>query len=1137
VSQKPQNSKAASSPKNLTEKQIRRIWTELKPQPLLDRLRAVAPGGKWTASGSRVSGCCPFHDETGPSFHIYLDRGYAKCFGCEKFTSNPIDLWAGIKQISRNDALTDLRNLFGLKFLSATANTMLEAWERHQLLKKRISQICHDTLVNAVANPTDPVYRFAQGTVTYLLQTRALPKDALPSLPMLGILPPLAQIYDALDQDAARENAARANAAAPGERVTKVTSLTSDAQAYLLSINPSWIGAIMFRLDLAPDVIGRLKVRRPDTKEMMMIKSEADESDDIGFFGLGWPLYRSLLGAQQKYVKGAYHVEGEFDALSIMARQVLAGGPGFVVVSGGGSGGSMQIDTLHQFGFEEVYLVGDAPHKKGNQLIGAWLPLTHKLRTRIFIGYSEFPGSGDPDEAVAQHELTRVQEVLLDTDNPNRFALPQDWCFEQVAPVLDALPAGDVAQQLAAASDWGRKLNNPAECDAFLTRCAEAYGIAPYLLKRAITAAADDEPGYIMRIVDVLSSQFAVVGQRATDSDRKLYLWYKAGKRIIQVRLADDTSLEHELGTTLGPTYQVFREKIGVPAFLEPSDLKKNKLQEQDKAFRWFLRQAILHMAYDAPDFNSAPHKGQGIHVERDPLGGPPTVYLVNGVDVYIGTFDQHNTMQWKLSEGPTHNGVVFDVGVHAPAQPFLPWIQKPADLDRATTLDPKALHQTLHRILDIGWTFKNHGLTVDFLAAHLLGVTVSDAFRRKVFLGIHADTSSGKSRLMMGLIAGADFPRIHLIAAAQGMSNFTAAGIRQMTHNSARPLCLDEFENEGLGNKKDKTITEVFEMYRSLVGENNTYTMGQRGGDAVTYTLNYPVFIAAINKAKKVQDANRTITVHMQRVPNRLDPVEILLQEYGADTLESLKKDLSIALLPHIATLQQTYREIEVEYGRSTKYHMDRRYFEGLFPALTMMRFLGLDYHQFLDDFYEANKEAFRFGAGYTDSIELFHNICHSPWIPAGGTDGEPRALVPLTQLLATQEERAKINSSNSGLYFDESSRILIVNWMTAQQVVLRHHTKYGQETNLWNLREMANRAPNAVPQDMLQSSGVLSRLRSYGIGAIPLVYLTGYYMADTIDTLGSDPITDQVPEAAPAATQAPPKDTVPHDNADFGD
>lgn len=1150
MSQKKPASKAGGPPKALSEKQIRRIWTDLKPQPLLDRLRALQPTAKWTASGARLSACCPYHDESTPSFHVYLDRGYAKCFGCEKFISNPLELWAHVNQKNRADALLDLRQTFGLKFLTGAVSAQLEAWERNQQVKRRIMEICHDELLHAIANPNDLKYQSAHAAVRYLLSVRALPRDTIPTLDMLGVLPPLGRVYDVLDADAKIENDRRAaEASAKGERVTKITSLTAEAQAYLQTANASWTGAVVFRLDVSPDAIGRLKLRRPDTRDYLFLPDAFEE--DLGFFGLGWSMYRSLLGSQQKYVQGAYFVEGEFDALSIMARQVEVGGPGFVTLASGGSSGGSQIDLLKHCGFDEVYLVSDAPNKKGDALITTWLPQVQQLRGRIFVGYDQFPGAGDPDEAAIKFGLDAITQTFLDTNNQALFVTPQDWCFAKVVPELDALAETDVRQLIEVAGNWGKLLKNAYECDAYVSQCHAEYGVPAHLLKREIVAKEENEPAFILRIVDVLSQLFTVVGQQATDNDRRLYLWHNEAKRIIQISLADDGSVERELGTTLGPSYEMFEEKIGIPAFLEPAEQIRagTYLQRQDQQYRWYLRQALTHMAMHAPDYHSAPHKGQGIHAIRDPLGGPPTLYIVNGRDVYHGAYDAHGKVAWRMTSGPTDNGVVFDVGLRTPQAPMFEFIEKPADLDRAYTLDPLECWQKLRDVLDIGWTFKDHKLTVDFLSAHLFSTTVSDAFRRKVFMGIHADTSAGKSRLLMGLIAGTDFPRIHLIAAARGMASYTAAGIRQTTNNSSRPLCLDEFEDEGLGDKKGRLTTEVFEMYRNLNGEGNRYTMGQRGGDPVTYTLDYPVFVAAINKAKKVQDANRMIGVYLKKVPNRADPQQVLIEKYGVEHFVQLKHDLAIALLPHIAALQDAYREIEIEYGRGqgAQLQYDQRYFEGMYPALATMKFLGLDYRSFLRDFFEANKEALSFSATHTDSTELFHYLCQSPKLVVHANDGgRDQAALSLVQLLGTAEQRAQIAQTNAGLYFDEVQQVLVVNWTAAVQVVLSQHPKYSRESNLYNLRDLANRAPNVMPIEEMHATGVLSRLKSQGIGAIPTGRLTGYKMRETIQNLSTSTNLDSLSDDAKPKTQGahfassavlpiPIKKAVSDDNVEF--
>jgi hypothetical protein len=1127
----PKASKSSNPAKNLTGKQLQRIWSELKPGPLLERLRAAQPSARWSASGSRLKALCPFHDDNNPSFHVYLDRGYAKCFGCEKFVSNPLELWAKIRGIGWSDALTDLKQHFGLKFLSASANNQLVAWERHQLMKRRIAAICHDELINSINSPNDPQYQTGQGAVKYLIEVRKIPLEAIPALPMLGVVPPLARMMELLAAEADVENTRRVSeAAAENKRVQLFTPLDVEAKTYMQAA-AGWVGAISFRYDTAPDTVGRFKLRRPNSKDLIVIDDQYEE--EMGFYGLGWPMYRLILNAPQ--VSGFYLVEGEFDALSLMAQQVQAGGPGLMVIASGGNGSANQIETMRQFGFDEVYLVSDAPAKRGDELVESWLDNVKQLRSKVFVGYGEFPGIGDPDEMVLQYGLTAVQSALLDTKNKLRFAAPQDWVFEKAQPEIEAADETDVRYRVEVAAKWGRHLKNNIECDTFTELCNKTYGLPQAMLKREIVAQEEDEPAFVMRVASVLSSIFYVIGQKALDSDRRLHLWHKEVRKIVQISIGDDASVERELGAILGPSFQFFHDKVGVPIFLEVTDEKKRGvwLQEKDIKYRWYLRQALIILAQGAPDMDAAQHMGQGIHVIREPQGGAPTIYLVNGRDVYHGVFNADDKLLWTQLDGPAHNNYIFDVGTRVPEKPWLKWVHGTADLVRAETLDPNALWEKLHDIIDIGWRFKSHATTTDFLTSHLFATTVCSAFRRQVVVAFHADTRAGKSRMVTGLIGGSQFPRSHLIAAAYAMTDFTAAGIRQAMNNKTRPLCLDEFEDEGSAEKKGRIISEVYEMFRSLVGEDNAITQGSRGGEAITYRLNFFVFVAAINKARKSQDANRVITVNMERIDDKIDPVQAMMQQYGMHYLEELKKDLSVAMLPHIARIHRMYEEVEVEFGKAgaKPANIDSRIFEALYPAITVHKMLGRDYKDFIKRFVEANQETLSVSASYTDSMQLFDWICQSPKLKARLGQKEDRYDASLLQLLATPETRAYINVSGSGIFFDEASEIVVVNWTAAIQTVLSGHPRYGRETNVFNLRELANRAPNALKKEELERTGAIERLRNDGLVGVASTHLTAYRISHILRSLNPKEVT---PEPAVASEQKTEKKEI--DNGDFG-
>jgi hypothetical protein len=1142
VAIKKASNKTTGATKNLSEKQIRRIWAELKPLMLLERLRTIQPDGRWTVAGSRLTGRCPYHNDDVTSFHVYLDRGYAKCFQCEKFLWNPVEFWAKVRGTNWADALTELRQQFDIKFLSTTAGAQLTTWDRNQYLKHSIARICHDELINAIANPTHSDYAYAQSAVMYLIGTRQVPKDTIPTLHMLGVMPPLNKILDLLTAEAVEENARRIQAAEDGlAPFTRFTSLVDEARVYLESAK-SWTGSLVFRLDVATDSIGRFKLRRPDTDDVLFLADGYEE--EHGFFGLSWSLYKSMYGALPKTTPGVHVVEEEFAALNAMARMVEAGGPTFIVLSADGASGGPQLDSLYSIGAEELYIVGSdsTATTNGETLVKQWLPEVRRLRVRIFVGYKLFSGCSEPDEIICNLGLKAFQSVVLNVKDRAIFQPPQEWVFDLYQPELEAIDESDLRLRVEKAVEGGRLLKNGVECDAFVEACAKAFGLPAATLKREIVAKEEDEPAFIMRLVDVLTQIFVVIGQKANDSERAIYLWHKEKRRIVYVTLADETSIERQLGPLLGALYQFLGERVGIPTFLEPTDTEKQLkyLQKMDASIRWYMRQALIIMAQDAPDFSTAEQRAAGIHVlAREKGQTAPILYMVNGRDVFHGVYDAQEKLIWTQLPGPSHNGIIFDVGIHHPEKTWAPWISSASDLQRADSIDLKDLWTRTHALVDAGWRYKNHAITAQFLTSHIIATTVCDAFRRKVAVAFHADTRAGKSKMVMGLLGGTDFSRIHILAAAVGMPSFTPAGIKQTMNNKTRPLCLDEFEDEGTAEKKSRIVTESYELFRNLLGENNSVTQGSRGGEAVNFRLVFNLFIAAINRARKTQDANRMVTVYMERVDNRPDPVQILLQEYGEFYIDQLKQDLSIALLPRIAQLQRAYAEIEIEFSQpgARPSSIDSRIFEGLYQAMSVMKLLSMDYRQFAKEFCEANKEVLTVAAATTDTMELFHWTTQTTCIPTRfGEDGKDRRLASVLQMLATPELRTEINISGTGLFFDEPTQMLVVSWTMAIQRVLHLHPKYSKETNVFNLRELANRAPHAVKAEDLERSGALSRLRVQGLAGVPTTHLTAYYMGHLIQARSTaDAMLDNPPvvNALTSVETMKGKDMV--DDADF--
>lgn len=1041
-------------------------------------------------------GCCPFHDDRSPSFYIYLDRNYGKCFGCGAFVWNPVELWARVKDCDPVEALNDLKQSFGLKFLTSSATTQLRAWERRQKMLQEVVRISHNAMLDAINDPakSHPAVKHA---VEWLVDVRKISLTALPTFNMVGVLPPAAVIYNVLDEAAERETK-RLEASGSTE---KVRSLSEEASVLLKDTGP-WVGSVMFRYDCAPSAVGRIKLRRPHTRDFVFL---GDDQDELGFFGLGWNAYKHLLGPQQQFVPGVHVVEGEFDALSLMGKQVeTTGGPQMVVIASGGSGSSALIDDLSgAAGIEEVYLFGDSPDKNGDRLIQDWLLNTKKLRARVFVGWKEFAGAGDPDEAVLQYGIGPVSSAILDLKNKDRFQTPQEWIFDQAAPQMSSLDQADVRQKIEVASGWGKYLRDHHECDAFVQACSRAFDIPAASLKRQIVANEEDEPAFIQRLADLLSKEFQVIGHKPGDRDRKLYLWNRQRKSMVTVALADDGSIERELGAALGPAYQYFADRVGIPSFM---DLKAKDggpyLQKFDAYCRWYYKQALTILAHEAPEFDDSNRKGQGIHVIR---GEEPVVYVVNGRKVYRGSYTT-GTDRWEELDAPIHNGIMFDV-LSAP-QPWMRSVGGLEDIERARNIDLLNVYQRIRQLLDVAWRFKHQQTATQFLAAHLLAASICSAFRRQTMVGIHGESQSGKSRLLSGLISGTSHKDLQILSAAVGVSTYSAAGVRQSMANTARPLALDEFEDEGVGDKKSRVVADILDMFRNLTGEDNVSIYGSRSGTAIKQSLNMFVFVAAITKARKVQDANRMVMIDLQKGRNVDDPVEVVRREFPPDFIANLRGDLEVALLPHVGKMIRTYDEVAAHYAITANRpaNAESRYVEALQPAMTIMRMLGIDDKKFIREFCAAHEDNIIDTKTHSESSQLLDWVLQSPQIPMHNDDGGELQYLSVLQILAKTNYRRRLNSLGCGVYFDENEEVMVVNWTTATQTVLSRHNKYSKETSTYSLRETANRHSYALKPAELEKSGVLSRLRRFGVAAMTAHTLSAFRISPVLRALNAD-------------------------------
>lgn len=79
-----------------------------------DLVDLISQRVKLKKTGRTYSGCCPFHQEKSPSFHVYRDKQYYHCFGCQA-NGNAIRFLMDIDQRNFIEVMKDLSSRTGIE--------------------------------------------------------------------------------------------------------------------------------------------------------------------------------------------------------------------------------------------------------------------------------------------------------------------------------------------------------------------------------------------------------------------------------------------------------------------------------------------------------------------------------------------------------------------------------------------------------------------------------------------------------------------------------------------------------------------------------------------------------------------------------------------------------------------------------------------------------------------------------------------------------------------------------------------------------------------------------------------------------------------------------------------------------------
>ena len=121
---------------------------------ILDRTDIVDLIGqrvKLKKTGRTYSGCCPFHQEKSPSFHVYRDKQYFHCFGCQA-NGNAIRFLMDIDGRNFVDVMKDLSSQTGIELPKDNQDSTKLKYKREAAKPQPVAKKIKPNTQNAAAN-------------------------------------------------------------------------------------------------------------------------------------------------------------------------------------------------------------------------------------------------------------------------------------------------------------------------------------------------------------------------------------------------------------------------------------------------------------------------------------------------------------------------------------------------------------------------------------------------------------------------------------------------------------------------------------------------------------------------------------------------------------------------------------------------------------------------------------------------------------------------------------------------------------------------------------------------------------------------------------------------------------------------
>ena len=418
------------------------------PAQFIDELMArcdiadvVADYVPLTRKGGSLWGCCPFHSERTPSFHVVPERQMYKCFGCGK-GGGVINFIMEIENLSYPDAVRFLAKRAGLEVPEERGDGgFRKRRERLLALNKEAARYFHSV-------PHSPAGRAG---VDYLFGKRRLPKATVTRFG-LGMAP---DGWDKLITEMKSKGYEKSELLEAG-----LVVLSKEGRVY-----DRFRNRVMFPIiDLRGDVIGfGGRVLDDSTPKYL-------NSPDTPIFNKGRNLF-ALNIAKKTRLGRIILTEGYMDTLSLHQA-----GFDCAVASLGTALTGDHAQLLARY-TKEVVIAYDGD---GAGVSAAQRAIGLLEKTGMKVPVLRMKGAKDPDEFIGKYGAEAFAKLLDQSENHIEYRI------DQVKGKYDLTDDAQRVEFLKEAVPILAQLPSPAEREIYGARCAELAGVSAEVVTQEV---------------------------------------------------------------------------------------------------------------------------------------------------------------------------------------------------------------------------------------------------------------------------------------------------------------------------------------------------------------------------------------------------------------------------------------------------------------------------------------------------------------------------------------------------------------------------------------------------------------------------------------------------------------------------